>query len=358
MTKKEGIIGLFALVGLWGCSQGTIEEPAGTETPEVKEVAIAFSSDMPEQTSVTRSTTPLEDYYTTFRVWSYKNTAETDGNYTAKQTVIDGYTVSWEENTAHTSLTNEYDWEYVNGSTQQIKFWDFAAKAYRFFAIAPHDATDACALSDSGDSFDVTLQADATDEAATQYFSELWFSNNDAETFPNQRYGQTVTMRFLKPLAKVRFLFVIPPGVPFTRANLDDISFAPTDGSEIQLQGDIKVSYPLTGTSQEYDFTSTPTGVAPDGVLDAMTRDWRAGVDEYWYTVLPRESQDTYTLSVLVVSEMRTAVVPAEYMTWKPGYQYTYVFRITDTGSVVLDLLNIAVHDWMEKSRDYEVYNW
>lgn len=40
--------------------------------------------------------------------------------------------------------------------------------------------------------------------------------------------------------------------------------------------------------------------------------------------------QSSYTLSLTYNGESRTTVVPAEYMTWMPGYEYTYVFKFTE----------------------------
>ena len=76
--------------------------------------------------------------------------------------------------------------------------------------------------------------------------------------------------------------------------------------------------------------------------------------------MLPRHSQGTYTLSVVVVGgDPKTAVVPAEYMTWTPGYQYTYIFKITETGGVTLDDIQVAINDWhLKESVEHPVYNW
>lgn len=346
-------MGLAGLLG--GCSQGVVEEPVVAEAEaEAREAAIAFFAGMPEQTAVTRST-PLETFCTSFKVWSYKNTEKSGDDFTAYQTVINGYTVNWVANTAYTTASNHFDWEYVNGTTQTIKYWDWSAEAYRFLAVAPASASGTFALDGSGSNFLFTLYADASDDAAvaaTPYFSELWFSDNSTDD-----YGAPVTLQFVKALSKVRIMFTFPDGARFGRGDLTEIGFAPSDGTKIQLQGNVGITYPLKGTGRQHTWTSTPD-VSPTEELDAMERDWQETTDEYWYTVLPRTSQGNYTLSVRVMSDYRTATVPAEYMTWLPGYQYTYVFRVLTSGVVILDRMEMAVHDWEDSDYNHEFYNW
>ena len=79
----------------------------------------------------------------TFKVWGYKTTG---GNYTSgfnqSQNVMDGYTVNWTQQTANTTSSNTADWEYVGihndklNANQTIKYWDYSATSYRFFAYS------------------------------------------------------------------------------------------------------------------------------------------------------------------------------------------------------------------------------
>ena len=129
--KYALLISVFALGGLVACSSD--DEPTQFDT--FTEV-IVFSCDTQEIEKVsTRAATPLhDDGISSFRVWAYKNTEVSGENYTSYQTVINGYHVWWETTL---SSSNNMNWEYVNGSTQTIKYWDIATKAYRFMAIAP-----------------------------------------------------------------------------------------------------------------------------------------------------------------------------------------------------------------------------
>ncbi len=61
----------------------------------------------------------------------------------------------------------------------------------------------------------------------------------------------------------------------------------------------------------------------------------------------------------MVTNELQTATVPSQFMQWQPGFQYTYVFKITKGGSITLDVIQVAMKDWNEKSTvDRAVYNW
>ena len=140
------------------------------------------------------------------------------------------------------------------------------------------------------------------------------------------------------------------------------------------------VSYPLKGTAttESWSFTRSTDPAAgldaflidyyeepapadvPDGVpADAAPTTW-PNTPGKWYTVLPVAGQGSYTLRVCVVTdEVKEAVVPAEYMQWKAGYEYTYKFKITETGGITVDFVQIAIDDWTGRlSSAHTVYNW
>jgi len=82
-----------------------------------------------------------------------------------------------------------------------------------------------------------------------------------------------------------------------------------------------------------------------------------------WYVVLPAHASDQgdYTLSVTINSEAepRTVVVPQQYMNWQPGFEYTYVFKITDTGGITFDGLEVVkIYPWNTENDERKVYNW
>lgn len=379
-------LGWVLFFTLTSCSSEQEQEPK----PEVKETAIAFSGNLTEE-EVTRAETALEDITHTFYVWGYKNDGYNEGTsqYTSYQLVIPGFTVNWVANTAGTTTSNSHDWEYVGqGTDQTIKYWDFTAKAYRFFGYAlgtatTDPATEPATVTAVGDSpvdvptaTEVTLTADidgsteATRNAAP-FFSELWFSTGNQELYSDKLFGKPVQLRFFKPFAKVRFMFMFSDGISFTRKDLSNISFHPTDNSNVPTKGKISAAYPLKGTaitqtwitsvkggvkSLDIDWYEANPSYTPGDALPT-TYD---NSPEHWYYVLPALVQGSYTIEVSVSGrQIQTAVVPAEYMSWKPGYEYTYKFKITEAGEVTFDLVQVAINGWNELTPvDHSVHNW
>lgn len=367
--KSVCFIGLISLVMLTACSSGGDtpgEEPNPTPTPEPPTVtAISFKSGLAnDKQDITRSG-GLESKVETFKVWAYKNMSVTNDKGTETttddeygndvQTVMPGYIVNWGANTALTTESNTNDWEYVGmGQDQTIKYWDWSAKAYRFFGVAETPTGEGKADTTNGAN-GIVLTADASSDAgiaATPYFSHLWFSTGMILDYPDKLFAHPVVLEFLKPIAQVRIKFTFVASLGIDRTALSQISFRPTDTQKsIPTKGTVTITYPLMGAEKKESFTSVPDFTSAINWIST---------DETWYNVLPRETQGTYTLSVVVVGgEAKTAVVPAEYMTWSPGYQYTYIFKIKETGGVTLDDIQVAINDWhLKESVEHPVYNW
>ncbi len=379
-----GLIGLMGLMGLglMGCS-GDSPEPA--PEPAKAETAIAFASGLEEEQAVTRAamplseqavtrTTPLSEKTQRFTVWGYKNmsydedTQAYDSDGSTLQTVFPGYNVGWTSGSSATSTTNSSGWDYVNqlsstGVEQTIKYWDWSATAYRFFAYAGSGVTEAQDPLGSPTSYKFSFTANAEDEATCPYYSRLWFSNNNYPECP--AYGQAVRLEFLKPFVKVRFMFRFAD--PSQSIVLEEKSFKPTDNSKIHRAGTVTITYPLTGnTTRE---TVTPSNIVEDKDIVKFAEDYEGDAKTYtetdngWYTVLPAPNQGSYTLSVTVNGgDPKSAVVPAEFMNWLPGYEYTYIFKITEAGGVEIDLVQAAFTEWGatndQNTNEHPVYNW
>ncbi|UKK47960.1 fimbrillin family protein [Prevotella sp. E9-3] len=373
------------LFALSSCSKGSDEElteqPA-TEQPE--EMPILFAGNMPEPTDVTRAASLSSTGQTSFTVWGYKNMSYSAGTYGETQCVFPSYVVNWTSNSAGTTTSNSSGWEYVAQTPNQtIKFWDWSAKAYRFFAVtgwtdaaAPatiegYEADEAYGADGSYETYrayKVSMLADACSTDAmdkTPFFSRLWFSTGDPVTYADKQFGKPVTLEFLKPYTRVRFVFKYV--FPREGIELKDKSFKPTDGSSIVRKGIVTVSYPLEGPKTEKWFEMTKdTDTDPDPHLTDFSEDYDSeddtkvytGTAKGWYTVLPNLSQGSYTLTVTINGKEKTAVVPANYMQWLPGYSYTYVFKITDEGGVEIGWVESAVTPWTEMEADWTVYNW
>ena len=374
------------LVLLAACSkEAAVEEPV--------EAAICFGGNLEENAEVvagTRAETSLaENGITSFKVWAYKNMSVTTGNYGDLQTVMPGFTVNYLGG-AHSTNSNAAGWEYVgqqpeNGLEQTIKYWDLNAEAYRFFAIAGGDGAY-----ETNGAYGFTLTADgSTPEkaAATPYYSALWFKAK-ADLKSNESYKQPVKLQLYSPFAKVRFIFrFIDPTL--TRNSLMDVNFLPSDAititrdgndeitatnitnnGNIAVKGTYTVSYPLTGT--ETTVTGPTYAVANEGgYLKAFTQDYYETEEssdqlaEYWYYVLPHQASPVinpakgYTLVATLNGKIKSAVVPEQYMEWKRGYTYTYVFKVTDIDGIAFDEVLVWVNQWHQGgTQNQKVHNW
>ena len=52
-------------------------------------------------------------------------------------------------------------------------------------------------------------------------------------------------------------------------------------------------------------------------------------------------------------------VIPEQYMQWKPGYEHTYIFKVTEAGGLYLDVIQVGINQWTSKGQvNKYVYNW
>lgn len=376
---------------LTACSSEEEQEvpqvPAQTPVvEEMAETAITFSGNEGEEQTVTRAPmtragTPLSEKATSFKVWGHKSMDYDEGTgvYSGDQTVFPGYGVEWQTGSAATSSTNSNGWEYIlaGNPDQTIKYWDWAAAAYRFFAVTgwggapPADPAEYAANKSYGTNgaygttYEISMltncsgadkEAIAANMAATPYFTRMWFSTGDPVAYPDKQFGRPVILEFLKPYSRVRIMFnysYAEEGI-----KLKDISFKPSDASAIALKGLVTIIYPLEGASVGETYSVTPDDGVGAPTLEAFTEEYIPEGNEKWYTVLPRHEQGSYTLSVSVNNVIKEAVVPSTFMRWLPGYSYTYIFKITEEGGVEIEAVFTAVTPWTELENDYAVYNW
>ncbi len=392
------MITLLTLVSCGGGGSDDLGAAPEMAAPQEELVPITFNGYQGNETAETRanSGTPLyASGVTRFHVWGYKNMSYSDGSYGETQTVFPCYQVDWHANSAAASATNSSNWDYIltEKPNQTIKFWDWSAKAYRFFAATEFDKNAAVPATvtdydanksygaDKTTSYEVSMLVDASPEldggkydkdatdaklAEAPYFSRLWFSTGDAGTYPDKQFGRPVTLEFIKPFARVRFIYnyVYPrEGVIITSQ-----SFKPSDGDKkIYRKGVVTATYPLSGAETKESYSLEHTAASDPAHLAAFTEDYDpeddtkeyTTCDDGWYTVLPNTSQGSYTLTVNIKGlGERTAVVPATYMQWKAGYSYTYIFKITEEGGVAIGWVDYAVVPWVEMSISKNVYNW
>ena len=348
--------------------------------PEPQQGSISFggnSGSWQDAPTSRAGETGLETIAKSFRVWGYKNTGgnHTDG-FTKPQKVMDGYIVKWTQ----PATGGTGNWEYTGienknlNATQTVKYWDYSATCYRYFAFSPENATVTTTLlqedgnssnqvgttSEEGStnqtdkaskvSFQIPFQYnESATSSSTHYISDLWLSDN--QNFgDDKKYGACVKLTFAPIVTKVRIIFNYPKNI--TNISIKDISFKQTDG-EVPTEGNICITYPITGTETQpvYSWKTTKTGIIKLSVPYEEEADKIHQTKERgkWYYVPPIGEQGTYTMTATIDGKTSTAIIPAEYMQWKAGYQYTYIFKITEAGTVI-SFTKLQVEKWKESA--------
>ncbi len=330
-----------------------------------------FSSIASETTPAIRSSeTPLEEKIQEFTVWGYKNTDLVEGRYTGHQLVFDGYNVKYQKNSAGTAIDNTDGWYYLNntsikGEQQTLKYWDFGATAYRFFAFAGtyksiFKSGDFPMEVDGKTEWMTTISISDIDATYPAYFSRLWFSDNTAE----KPFGQVVKLSFFRPFCRVRIMFVDERGEPLKSSSevaryIDKTSilFEPVaDARKVANYGNFFVTYYITGTHtheyfnpdpaprpldpsdpdspKEYVKINTPYEFHPDDDGNDVESDYALVTPEQkqkWYTLFPSNNTEcAFKLTMRYKGMLRTAIVPEEYTRWRVNHEYTYVFKVDD----------------------------
>lgn len=353
---------------LLSCSSSEQDNPVIPE-PQYGSISFGGNSGSWQDAPISRAgETGLETIATSFRVWGYKNTGgnKTDG-FTNPQNVMNGYIVNW--TIPATGETGS--WEYTGieneelKTTQTIKFWDYSATCYRYFAFSPANTkVTTTLLSEDGStannlntatqtSFSIPFEykEDAT-SSTTPYVSDLWLSDN--QNFENRKYGECVKLTFAPIIAKVRFKFNY---LKDTKISITDIVFKNINDAPSPIKGNIIVTYSITGTGTKATYKWTGTGTEPIKFTIPYEEDadlnHQATERKKWYYVPPLGDSNTpqgaYIITATIDGKKSTATIPAEYMQWKAGYQYTYIFKITEAGTVI-SFSNLLVEKWTEST--------
>lgn len=365
--KRLCILSFFWMtLCLLSCSSSEQDHPVIPE-PQYGSISFGGNSGSWQDAPISRAgETGLETIATSFRVWGYKNTGgnKTSG-FTNPQNVMNGYIVNW------TQTEGTGSWEYTGieneelKTTQTIKFWDYSATCYRYFAFSPANAkVTTTLLSEDGStannlntatqtSFSIPFEykEDAT-SSTTPYISDLWLSDN--QNFENRKYGACVKLTFAPIITKVRFRFNY---LKDTKISITDIVFKNINDELSPIKGNIIVRYPITGaeTKASYNWKTTETGTEPIKFTIPYEEDTdlnhQATERKKWYYVPPLGDSNTpqgaYIITATIDGKKSTATIPAEYMQWKAGYQYTYIFKITEAGTVI-SFTNLQVEKWTE----------
>lgn len=294
-----------------------------------------------------------------------------------------------------------------SGATQQtIKYWDHSCASYDFiaFSMGKKDAASKYATPTHVDKGHLK-DAAYTLSGNVNTLSECYIS--DMKTVNREDYGKTVSMSFRHLASKVRMaLFETVPGYVISDVEFytDATGTTPTtDGTLIgkfNNSGTLTVYFPTTGTvkKDEKDYNkahvkfTASTSEGEVGVLDFKKfgavnynnqvegtipagktyLSQNAAKPSYcgagYQNVLPSEGKaSAITLRInykltsvdgsneVINVKGATATVPAEYTEWKPGYAYTYIFKIskdtngstggTSTGLTAISFDAVVVDD-------------
>lgn len=311
----------------------------------------------------------------------------------ASSIVFDNYNVQYTANTADRTESNTNNWEYVglqpnplatipheSGDKQTIKYWDYSQAQYDFIAYSlgtggatATTITPSTATSSSGGAYKI---AGTTEQLKTVHIADL-------KTVLKTDYDKFVKLSFRNLASKIRVaLYETVPGY-----SVKDVKFYTSDAaisggsssttaalyassSVLPTQGTYTVYFPTvnggTPTSDKnrahVAFTSSTATQTNQtfGSLNYSTAErhetagsyylgrksneatYAGTAAPYYVDVLPLETGTALTLKVdytLVPIDGASetikvvgakAVVPAIYAQWKPGFAYTYIFKISD----------------------------
>lgn len=352
--------------------------------------------------------------------------------------VFDNYLVEYGENTANTTESNSSNWEYVgkgliphaetNGiTTQAIKYWDYSAGQYDFFAWSAGSKT-AIYTGTPGDgevlvsniqpnsknlSWTAAVDPDPAriaytftgkaEDLAQCYISDIVTVNKGAAGTYGEvanGYNKPVTLRFRQLGTKVRIGIyeTVPgysvknvkfytkggkldattdgtsttPGVVATGQIVDDATIF-SAGADIYKEGTYKIYFKTVDNPDDADNNQAHIKFTPkEGATQATTVGWGTlnytyresgekdngavylgrtsntasyagdAAGNYYEIYLPNETGANLNLRVdftlesidgsgeVIQVKNAQAQVPSIYTTWKPGFAYTYLFKISD----------------------------
>ena len=386
--KKQLFFAALALTALAGCSDDSF---VGDQSPQKPIGAGVISFDMGTP-AVTRSTsTEVTALNSNFVVFGYKNMPSPA---TTPQVVFNNYQVNYVTGKANTTVSNTAGWEYVSyknlpngvgtnagvtafaatttgdpnnsaGIEQSIKYWDFSASSYDFFAYSlgagnSSSWAKASAMSTSPNTY--YLEGTAA-QLGTCYIS------NKQNVVPSVSETQ-VNLEFRSFLSQIELKFYETiPGYsvkslsfyPSSTGASGAIPYLYASSSVLPTGGKYTVTFDDDGNAQLSFDTSAGSKTYGSNIAFSSTLKNYGGVDykEASDSYLGRASNDatsTDPISVLpnpqnnqalhlmmdftlvsrdgsgetINMKGATAVIPAAYAMWKPNYKYTYIFKISD----------------------------
>ena len=378
------------------------------------DVPISFDMSSPALTRTDKAGgEAASDLNNNFVVFGYKTMSDD-----SKQTVFTNYQAKYVANTAYTTASNSANWEYVGYKNlaadmkehegvaafsaktesglaneaaidQTIKYWDFSATNYKFYAYSlgtgktgsPITWANASLMSNN-DTY--TLQGDQ-EQLSACYISELLTVDNPSGSTPTE-----VNLRFLTIKSKLQLGFYETiPGYSVKELKFYATSGAGSSTTTPALYQDYtapaKPTLPKAGTyTVTFDENGKPQlawaaaksegtqeGTQENVTFDAIATDELKTREYKEIEITPGEKlylgRSSNTASMTAVKEVlpyavgadltlkvdytlvsrdnsgetikavgATAVVPAAFTQWKPNYKYTYLFKISDKSNPLI----------------------
>ncbi len=423
--KKKLFIAAIAITALASCTsndfvgdQDLQNGSSGTSG------AISFNMSTPAITRAPQEgATAASTLNNNFVVFGYKTVND------IHQTVFNNYQVNYGTSSEHSSTSNSAGWEYVgyknlpngvgtdagvtafaatttgnpNNSSaidQSIKYWDYSASNYKFYAYSlgagkTIDATTTYAKASkmpSDESTDkYTLSGDQKQLAAC-YISELTTISSPSTS------AKEVDLRFLTIKSKIQLGFYETiPGYSVkdlkfyasgseATASTTPVLYAGT--STLPKAGTYTVTFdnkgkPLLAWAADGSDGTQASILFESSLMNYATKDYQEAEAENTYlgrasndatktseiNVLPYATGADLTLKVdytllsrdgsgeIINVKGATAKVPAAYTQWKPNYKYTYLFKISDntngsTGGDITGLYPITLDAVVASEQD------
>ena len=206
-----------------------------------------------------------------------------------KSEVFDNYNVNYVENTANTTASNTANWEYVNqailtGKTaayeQSIKYWDFAASQYDFWAYSlGGGSATVSSLAHNATLTSAAYTISGTKEnLAKVYISDLVTAYNPVKSVsgvandktPPAVMGNEVELSFRSLLAKVRVgLYETVPGYSVREVQFyPAANGTPDDAVVLYASDDVLPTFDSSTNTAEYTVTFPTIGATNIGNSD------------------------------------------------------------------------------------------
>ena len=393
-----GIIGIL----LVGCSN---EEYLGEVTPTTSLGQITFNSSVPKLTRTDAAT--AGKLGNNFVVWGTKTLANDE-----IQKVFDNYQVNYVTNTAGTTTTNSADWEYINymnvpdgvttnagvqafsvsdnntGGEQTIKYWDFSASQYDFFAYSLGVGGDEDSNPSTANTYATTSAMNSDGYSLTGNLEQLkaCFISKKRTISSMSASATQVNLEFISFLSKIQMKFYeTVPGYSVKDLKFYTSGTAPSSSTTPALYaGNVGLAIATGGTYNiRFDANGNPlisSGTTGNNntttyvtfeptLIDYAGPDFREANDNYIgrtsnaatatepLYVVPNATGAVLTLKMdyTLVSRDRTyetiqvrgatATIPAAFTTWQPGYAYTYIFKLTDDNLTPITLDAVVNED-------------